>query len=684
MVAPLSKEMTRNYVDDIFGCSKEDRDLVVRFRNLLKICREKRVRLKGSKCHVGYDRIEVLGFIVTREGRKILPARTEAITNLPSPQNVTDLRSVIGQIGFVAEFIPDVQRTLRPLHDLITADEFHWGTAEQTAYDHLKDALVSDTVLVHPDLSRPWRLETDASLAGVGGVLWQQTDTGWGVVTYYSKSFNKTQQRWSTFDQEMFGLLYCLSRPDMAPMIKAHGDLTVYTDHRNLVFLSVKSGDTRKHLRWLMILQEYSFKIIHIAGKDNKVADLLSRYGVSGEGESLNNVADADGLREAQQQAPEEERLGWSGPAFAVTDGVVRRNGLLVIPRSAPELVRNVLEDAHRYHGGVNATRANVEQLGFTWLGISHDVQKHVRDCVLCQKTRLSNFVSVNLGDTSRSRPFETVAIDTIGPINTDSAGNRYIFVLVDMFSRYTELVPAPSNNAQAASHALWTSVIARHGVPESILSDNGPEYVNRVVAALTERLEITHHRTIPYRPSSNGVVERRNQEIMRHVRLLAAEFDQYHNWSTVILPYTQMVLNSTQHTTTGFAPMEVLYGTHAMPRRFLLSSEDEQRPDDPLASIQDYITQLTTHLKAVQETALAEQAAARRERGVEPHRVEPGDIVLRTNQRKTKLHGHLGPFKVVAVLDNYAVQVAPVLGGEPVTVHVEQLIPVASDWDEG
>ncbi len=683
-VAPMTADGTRNYVDDIFGAAMTPRRLVENARRLLARCREKRVKLKGSKCQFGYKRVEVLGYIITPDGRQVLPARVEAIEALPAPRKVPELRSIIGQLGFVAEFIPDVQRVMKPLHELTTHTEWQWSPEHAKAFEDLKDALTCDTVLCHPDMSRPWRLETDASMLGVGGVLWQQMsdDDDWRVITYFSKSFNPTQQRWSTFDQEMFGLVYCLTRADMAPMLKAHDNLTVLTDHRNLVFLSLKAGDTRKHLRWLM-LQEYHFNIYHLAGKDNKIADFLSRYAMTPQpSEVLNNVTSDDQLRELQAAAPDEERNSWTGNSFTTADGVVRRDGRRVVPTDAAELKRTILEDAHRYHAGVNETRNNIASLGYTWAGISQDVASHVRDCILCQKTRLANFVAVHMGDTSRSRPFETVAIDTIGPIQPDTAGNRYVYVMIDMFSRYAELVPAPSNNAQAAAHAMWSSVVCRHGVPQELLSDNGTEYINRVVAALTGRLEITHNRTLPYHPASNGMVERLNQEVMRHMRILAAQFDQYANWSTVILPYTQMLINSTRHSTTGFAPMEVLYGSHAMPRRFLLSQADAPNPDDPLTSIGDYVDALTSHLEQVHAEALDSQTSQRSERGVEAPPLEAGDIVLRKNPRRSKLHGHLGPYRVTQVGSNYAIEIAPILGGDPKTVHADQLICVSSTWE--
>ncbi|KAG9397070.1 hypothetical protein J8273_0977 [Carpediemonas membranifera] len=111
------------------------------------------------------------------------------------------------------------------------------------------------------------------------------------VISYYSKTFTPTQTRWSTFDQEMFGLIYCLSREDLAPYLKAHDNLTVRTDHRNLIYLHLKAPDTRKHTRWLAVLQEFQYRVVHIPGKDNKVADFLSRYIPEPDGKHIDEVS---------------------------------------------------------------------------------------------------------------------------------------------------------------------------------------------------------------------------------------------------------------------------------------------------------------------------------------------------------------------------------------------------------
>ncbi len=385
ILQPLAKDCVKNYVDDIFAAARTPEELLNKLKRLLHVLRERRIKLKPSKVYIGYDEVEVLGSVISRRGRSIVPARVRAIQDIPTPVNTTALKSFIGHIGFIAEFIPDCQTLLKPLHTLSAASEFTWRDEHTEAFNAIKDVLSSDTVLAHPNMDKPWHLQTDASLFGVGGILWQgEEDEDWEVVSYFSKCFTDTQTRWSTYDQELYGVLYCLTRADMAAMFRAHPNVTVFTDHKNLVALATRANESRRHQHWQAILQEYDMRIIHIPGVDNGVADFLSRHFA---GTQANNTG---GMSHAE-----------------------------------------LIEEAHRYHQGINETVRQLQEQGHDWPLMREEVTRHIRNCVLCQKTRLSNFLKTNLGSTMRQRPFQTVAIDTVGPLPRDSRGNKYVFVCV-------------------------------------------------------------------------------------------------------------------------------------------------------------------------------------------------------------------------------------------------------------
>jgi hypothetical protein len=151
----------------------------------------------------------------------------------------------------------------------------------------------------------------------------------------------------------------------------------------------------------------------------------------------------------------------------------------------------------------------------------------------------------------------QKVSIDTMGPFPVDKAGNIYVVVTVDCFSRYVELYPAPDCTADAAAQAI-TEHVATHGSPETLLSDNGPQYANRVIDALAELLGVELKKTIAYSHEENGISERANKEVLRHLRAILFDKDIHDSWSTC-LPLVKRILNATPHGTTKVAPASII-----------------------------------------------------------------------------------------------------------------------------
>jgi transposase InsO family protein len=105
--------------------------------------------------------------------------------------------------------------------------------------------------------------------------------------------------------------------------------------------------------------------------------------------------------------------------------------------------------------------------------------------------------------------PFDSLALDTFGPLPTSVLDNRYILVAQCLFSRYVILVPLPNQTEEAVAKALVSAVFSEHGIPRVILSDNGPPYSSTLLEILALKLGI-HHKFAPaYHPQSNGLVER-------------------------------------------------------------------------------------------------------------------------------------------------------------------------------
>ena len=176
----------------------------------------------------------------------------------------------MGLASFYKRLIRHFVKRAAPLTDLLKKDAFQWSEATQFSFDNLKDALSNAPVLVCPDFSRSFIIETDASGKGLGAVLRQEH----GVIAFESRKFNAREMNYHVYDQEMLAILHAFA--------KWHhylygSKIKVKTDHRTLKYFLTQPNLSMKQKRWLAAVQSYDFDIEYRKGKENVVADALSR-----------------------------------------------------------------------------------------------------------------------------------------------------------------------------------------------------------------------------------------------------------------------------------------------------------------------------------------------------------------------------------------------------------------------
>jgi IS30 family transposase len=166
---------------------------------------------------------------------------------------------------------------------------------------------------------------------------------------------------------------------------------------------------------------------------------------------------------------------------------------------------------------------ANTEEgskIAATWQNadMRRDVTAFIHQCPCCQKmAALQPLIHTHPYTTSTWGVFDNLSIDVIMGLPKSSQGNTNIMVIIDTFSRYIELVPMKALTSQAAVRAL-NSWMSRYGRPLNILTDNASQFMKEYQATL-DALGITNAKTHPYSHQENGIVERANKEVMRHLR---------------------------------------------------------------------------------------------------------------------------------------------------------------------
>ncbi|GFY06854.1 retrovirus-related Pol polyprotein from transposon opus [Trichonephila clavipes] len=231
---------------------------------------------------MGADQVECLGFLITAECSRPLPEKVQAVSNYKLPEAIHDLRTFLGMINIYRRYLKDSFKTQAPLHELLKGAKKkdrrkeHWTDDTRRIFEKCKTDLAEAALLSFPRSGLPLSLCTDASDFAVGAVLQQLENEGWKPIIFYSKRLNETQTRYSTYDRELLGIY--LSLKHFEHLLEGN-DFVTYTDHKPLTFSfkQKKEKASPRQQRQLQYISEFSCKIQHILGKDNIVADTLSR-----------------------------------------------------------------------------------------------------------------------------------------------------------------------------------------------------------------------------------------------------------------------------------------------------------------------------------------------------------------------------------------------------------------------
>ena len=266
------------YIDDVIIYSNTWDDhlrIMHKFFNILAKANHTVNLAKSDFCHTT---VEYLGHKVGQGFVTPITAKVEAISQFPIPTNKKELMRFLGMAGFYRKFCPNFSSVVGPLTNLLQKKvNFSWTKDCDESFKKIKCVLMNSPVLSAPNFDKQFKLTVDASDIGIGAALFQESDDGVDrVVCYFSKKLTKSQKNYSTIEKECLALLLALQHFDVYLNVTLHPVL-VYTDHNLLTFLCKMSNKNERLTRWSLLLQEYDIIIHHIKGKDNVIADALSR-----------------------------------------------------------------------------------------------------------------------------------------------------------------------------------------------------------------------------------------------------------------------------------------------------------------------------------------------------------------------------------------------------------------------
>ena len=690
------------YMDDLIICSKDAESHLLKLKEVLDRLRSAGLKLKLTKCNFCRSKIKFLGHEIDAEGIHTLKDKTIAIQNFPQPNTVENVRSFIGLSGYYRKFIKDFASIAKPLTSLLKKEtKFEWGPAQEKSFSELKRALTNPPVLVFPDYTQPFQLYTDASGKGLGAVLTQPDENGrMRVIAYASRVLNDAESKYSTFEWETLAVAWALRH---FRDIIFNYTIEVYTDNEAVskVFKGGKNLSGRL-ARWYETVIQFNPKLFHVRGKSNVVADALSRN-------TVNPICSVpamqnDQLKDEQRKDPYWAKIIYyleSGDdtmlpsmPFPVTQCKLRDDILvrqlpiketndscfkIIIPDTLIHVVLQQHHDAPQAgHPGRDKTLHQIRNK-FFWNKMRVDVINHVSNCKSCAQHKGTTGKPAPIqAYPSVSKPFETISMDLL-KMPKSHQGSVYILVMVDFLSRFTVLAPLKSKNADEVAHAFLNNLILPFTTPNTILTDNGLEFANKVIANICQYYSIKQSFISPYHPSSNGLVERVNRTVLSVLRHVTEQLDA--NWEDW-LPSVASCINGSIISSTRKTPFYVVYGTDkTLPYELL------QQPQEPVYNLEDYAKRQIQVLKRIHQEVRKTLDASRAEMikvqhsRAKPVTLQKGDkVMLLDPVKESKLAPKFkGPYVVQEKIHGNKCIIMDPTTGTMDSVHVDRLKHVSS-----
>ena len=536
------------FQDDIIITGKTDKEHMDNLIAVLLRLQKWGIKAKLEKCEFMKDRVEYLGYIIDTDGLHSTIDKLSKIANVKEPIDVNEVESFLGLVNYYRDFIPNASALMEPLNRLRRKDvTFHWGKNERDAFQSLKSAINNSSLLVHFNPNLPLKLTTDASQTASGGVLSHiYADGSERPIAFTSRTFTSAERNYSNIERESLAVIHGVKK--FCDYLYGRS-FTICSDHKPLEKLL---GPTKEIPRmtssriqaWALYLSQFKYNFEYKPGCKIPHADFMSRVETEKE-TTLEHVEDQissdtiltfevfdeypvinskeiakytrrvgnfsvleryikHGFPEQSQCQQELLPFYFRKDELSIQRGCIMWGNRIVIP---PLLRQRVLNLLHIGHPGINRMKELARSYTW-WPKIDKDIEEKVRMCNNCQFARNSPEQNLNHPWERTVRVGERVHIDFAGPVD-----KHMLLILVDSHSKWIEAIPMKSTTASDTIEVL-EEIFASIGLPETLVSDNGPQFTSVEFKLFCKDNNIRHLYSAPYHPSSNGLAERGVQTV--------------------------------------------------------------------------------------------------------------------------------------------------------------------------
>lgn len=514
--------------DDITVYGKDEEEHDVNLHRLMTRARERGLVFNPAKCIFKTKEIPFFGSIYAANGVRPDPQKVQAITDIRTPECVQDLQSFLGMVTYLAPFIPCLSEHTTPLRQLLHQESlFQWQSEHQNAFDTLKHLIQEASTLSYFDPNLPSVLQVDASQTALGAVLTQQGKP----VAFASKSLTDTETRYANIEREMLACVFGAERFHTYIYGKS---FIIESDHKPLEMISRKTltAAPARLQRMLLRLQRYDYTIKYRPGKEMVLADSLSRMRKTRTANDkeinlehkvcfiqfatqrlleLQEETKKDtelsillktivqGFPERQRDIHSEIKPYWAfRDQLSIEDGLVLKGECIIIPAA---LRKRYLQTLHDGHQGITRCQQRAHT-SIYWPGINKDIEDMVSHCAACQMHQASQQREPMEPTEYPPIPWHTIGTDLF------HHNDKNYLIISDYFTKYFIVEELNTTTSQVVANRT-SKTLSLFGLPNTIISDNGPQFIGKPYQDLMNKHGISHITSSPHHPQGHGFIER-------------------------------------------------------------------------------------------------------------------------------------------------------------------------------
>ncbi|GJT46306.1 reverse transcriptase domain-containing protein [Tanacetum coccineum] len=501
------------FIDDIIIYFKTQEEHVENLRLVLELLKKEKLYAKFSKCEFWLREVQFLRHVINGNGIHVDPSKIKSVSKIAKSLTILTQKS----------------------------KTFDWGEEQELTFQTLKDKLCNAPVLALPDGPEDFLVYYDASGIGLGCVLMERE---LGAVVFALKI-------WRHY---LYGT-----------------KSVIYTDHKSLHHIFSQKELNMRQRRWIELFSDYDCEIRYHPGKANVVADALSRKErvKPKRVRAMNMILQSsikDRILAAQKEAVDEFAVLQKGLDEMIeqrSDGTLYYLDRIWVPLKG-EVRTLIMDEAHKskysVHPGADKMYYDLRDR-YWWPGMKKDIAEYVSKCLTCLKVKAEHQRPSGLLQQPEIPvwKWEGIAMDFVTKLPRTSSGHDTIWVIVDRLTKSAHFLPMREDYKMERLARLYLNeIVARHGVPISIISDRDSRFTSRFWQSMQEALGTRLDMSTAYHPQTDGQSERTIQTLEDMLRACVLDFGG--SWD-VYLPLVEFSYNNSYHSSMRCAPFEALYG---------------------------------------------------------------------------------------------------------------------------